>query len=1025
MTNYTLSALPGIVYCGQQQVSVTWSVFGGTPSASDYVALFAAGGLTELWRQSTGGETAGTAQTYAPTTPGSYQFHYYDGTTNSIKATSNSFNAMIPQITLNPEPTSCLPNEPLEVLFVCSSPDAGDILGLYAVNAPSSEPLWRVNPNNVSGSTCYLTAPAAPGQYEFRYYWAPADYTATSMTVAVQESSGYSVTATPQPETAQVTVQWAAPESSSNDEIGMFPAYVEAHSSLLQGQSTHGVTQGETTFTLPDDGLYQFQYLQYGFTPQAYTAPVSLAAQQPPTAPRTATLSVTPDAVEPNVAVTVAWDSPDADPSDWVGLFRVAGQDATPTSSQPIGGGESGTLTFTAPAQEGHYDFRYYAYGTSTPAARSNLLTVITPQVSLAATPGSVPSGAEITVTWDAFNGSITDSVGLFAVTADDSSPLATEPAGVAPSGRLTFIAPDQFTEPETTGQYEFRYFYAGSDVAAARSNAVTVTLPRISLTAAPSTVEPNGELSVTWNATNTTPNDEVGLYELSDSDVSPISYHTTGGAATGSLSFIAPPDDGQYVFRYLLGGTTAAAHSDVVSVYGGEPPDTTVAGSLPDAVPRGQLEQLIINHSIHDAEWRALLISEPAAALTELFGNAPPDGLTINVIVEGEGNFYHVVPDTTGEVVPTEDAWVLHPVLPPGELESDGILGGSGSDLSGAGAPLDAGTSLPGQEMRGVQEILGGLTTLPESVGTVALVGVGPMALTSRQIFKGQLNYLLMTDSDFYSAFTSEPVQTLAEQFNFHFPEEITLTPLVESGGAVHIVLPYAPYEAIFNPPYAAEFQADIAGTIQVPMTDSLAIQDAITVEVWFKAREFHGDTDDVIASTHQSDGGWELRVGGGVPRFVVNIGGTDYVAQPGSPFLGLRPGAWYYLAGVYDGQQIQLYLNDVVLTPATAATGTIGANADYLTLGLSPDPSEGQSNFEGLIYDVRVWGEALTPDRVRSDFLIGRSETPAPEGDLRAWYPMVEGAGTTLYDHSGNTNDGTLNAVMWVSTYPDTPNQ
>ncbi|HKQ06437.1 MAG TPA: LamG-like jellyroll fold domain-containing protein [Blastocatellia bacterium] len=1121
MTNYYLTATPSSAYCRQQQFTVQWSIVEGTPKATDYVAMYAVNGHTELWRQTTGGSISGDADVPAPTPSSSYEFRYFDGTTNNMMARSNSVVAEYPPIDVAVQVRTCQPYEPISVFCQTVSPDPRDTLGLYAVGAPSGEPIWEAPLTGEIDGTYYLNAPATPGQYEFRYYWAPADYTVTSTAITVEVNSVYSVTATLEPGTMQVNVGWNTHTAGSADTIGLYLASDPYDTSPRQEKSTQSYMAGTTSFTLPDGQLYQARYLQSGAIAEAYSAPFTVASEEPPTAtltasprsvasgdpvtvtwsasapangdliglflvgapdaapqttydtggndsgtltptaptdagdyeyrylaggttaigtsnsimvsasaPRAATLSVTPNTVAPNVAVTVSWDSPDAAANDWVGMFAVTDRDATPLASLPIGSGTSGTLLFTAPAQEGHYQFRYFAYGTSTPAARSNLLTVLTSQVSIAATPGSVPSGAEIAVAWDAFNGSINDRVGLFAVDADDASPLTTQRTGIAPAGRLTFIAPDQFTEPETTGQYEFRYFFAGSDVAAARSNAITVTLRRITLSAVPTTVVPGGALTVTWNATNTTSSDEVGLYRLSDSDVSPISYQSTGGAASGEFPFTAPVDDGEYAFRYLLGGTTAVAHGDVISVYGGEPPDTTVAHSLPDAVVRGHLEQLIINQSIHDAEWRALLISDPVAALTDLFGNAPPTGLTINVSIEDAMHFYHVVPDTTGEVVPSEDDWVLHPVLSPGELESDGVLDGSEQlpDLSDAGPEaqtIEDEVEAAEDDKRGLSEIMGGLATLDESVGTVAVVSVAPMALTSRRMFKGQLNYLLMTDGDFYSAFTADPTAALAQQFNFRFPEAITLTPLVETGGAVHIVLPYAPHGAIFNPPYAAEFLAGSGGTIEIPVSDSLTIQDAITVEAWFKATAFHGDTDDVIASTHQSDGGWELRVGGGVPRFIVNLGGTDYVAQPGNPLPRLKVGIWYYLAGVYDGQQVQLYLNDVVLTPPTAATGTIGANADNLTLGRSPGAPEGQSGFEGLIFDVRVWSGALNADDIRSDFLSRRSETPTPEGALRAWYPMVEGAGTTLYDHSGNLNDGTLNQVTWISTYPDTPNQ
>ena len=73
--------------------------------------------------------------------------------------------------------------------------------------------------------------------------------------------------------------------------------------------------------------------------------------------------------------------------------------------------------------------------------------------------------------------------------------------------------------------------------------------------------------------------------------------------------------------------------------------------------------------------------------------------------------------------------------------------------------------------------------------------------------------------------------------------------------------------------------------------------------------------------------------------------------------------------------------------------------------------------------MFDIRIWGEALGDNRIHSKLLNGRSQVPDLKDTLLAWYPMVEGTGRTVYDHSGNNHHGSLVGTMWVSTYPDVP--
>jgi hypothetical protein len=71
------------------------------------------------------------------------------------------------------------------------------------------------------------------------------------------------------------------------------------------------------------------------------------------------------------------------------------------------------------------------------------------------------------------------------------------------------------------------------------------------------------------------------------------------------------------------------------------------------------------------------------------------------------------------------------------------------------------------------------------------------------------------------------------------------------------------------------------------------------------------------------------------------------------------------------------------------------------------------------GQIAGVKLFNTALTAAQVADLYL--NPEKIVPDGvassALKLWLPMMEGAGTTAYDGSGNGNHGTINGATWVS--------
>lgn len=119
---------------------------------------------------------------------------------------------------------------------------------------------------------------------------------------------------------------------------------------------------------------------------------------------------------------------------------------------------------------------------------------------------------------------------------------------------------------------------------------------------------------------------------------------------------------------------------------------------------------------------------------------------------------------------------------------------------------------------------------------------------------------------------------------------------------------------------------------------------------------------------------------------------------------------GTTYHLAITISSDTVTVYVDGVFYD--SAAIGSAGGYF-FKTLG-------SHNNlywFPGMIGGVKVFNQVLDADQVLE--LYEQPEQILPTGivatDLELYMPMVEGAGTTIYDGSSNSNNGTLAGGVW----------
>lgn len=109
----------------------------------------------------------------------------------------------------------------------------------------------------------------------------------------------------------------------------------------------------------------------------------------------------------------------------------------------------------------------------------------------------------------------------------------------------------------------------------------------------------------------------------------------------------------------------------------------------------------------------------------------------------------------------------------------------------------------------------------------------------------------------------------------------------------------------------------------------------------------------------TKTENSGYGLFVSAGRPSFSILIGDRYLNVEASSPLL--KTDTWHHLAGVYDGKQARLYLDDKLIGSADRE-GPLKDNKLPLIIGGDVDGrGQAMSHFCGLIDSVRLTPQAL----------------------------------------------------------------
>ena len=136
----------------------------------------------------------------------------------------------------------------------------------------------------------------------------------------------------------------------------------------------------------------------------------------------------------------------------------------------------------------------------------------------------------------------------------------------------------------------------------------------------------------------------------------------------------------------------------------------------------------------------------------------------------------------------------------------------------------------------------------------------------------------------------------------------------------------------------------------------------------------------------------------------FQMNIGSGK--PQSGT---GLTAKKWYHLAMVYDGSNLQFFINGVL--DVTAAHSKPGEEYEFASVNFSNN----RNNFyalHGQVCEMRVWSVARSGNEILNNMYTVDPTTPG----LEIYWKANDGEGRILHDYSGNGRDGVCpSAPAW----------
>ena len=153
-------------------------------------------------------------------------------------------------------------------------------------------------------------------------------------------------------------------------------------------------------------------------------------------------------------------------------------------------------------------------------------------------------------------------------------------------------------------------------------------------------------------------------------------------------------------------------------------------------------------------------------------------------------------------------------------------------------------------------------------------------------------------------------------------------------------------------------------------------------------------------------------------------NISGAAKVTSPSGVVVANK---WQHIVWTWNGTTHYIYVNGVEVQSNSSSTTPPSATTNMRIGSWNHDVGR---EYKNKMSEVAIYNTALTASQVKTIY-NGREPYNHKEGiasaNLKGWWRMGDGlenhSGTTIYDMSDNTNNGTMNNMESNDFVGDTP--
>ena len=186
------------------------------------------------------------------------------------------------------------------------------------------------------------------------------------------------------------------------------------------------------------------------------------------------------------------------------------------------------------------------------------------------------------------------------------------------------------------------------------------------------------------------------------------------------------------------------------------------------------------------------------------------------------------------------------------------------------------------------------------------------------------------------------------------------------------------------------------------------------MSMSFYFKA---HSTTSDWRLMSIRYSGSDDIRI---FHATSIGAGKLSFALDDGTPVTfseDFTKNEWYHVVMTHDGTTLTAYINGQEAVSAASDFNYSTADGElFLGAWSNGSPS---LYYYGEMAGFKAFNTALTAAQVAD--LYNNPEKVVPTGvdntALKLWLPMMEGAGTTAYDGSGNGNHGTISGATYVN--------